>query len=159
MDIGSERPFVMTPLMEIENSFAVMHTLPIGRFDNLKQTPQYTAHFTTYFTIDEATFESVMQPAIEAMSLIVYSWADYNLQKWVQAGKLLWLDPENSELPLRNQPSSDFPYSNFRGYEGKCTIFKGRLHYKGRHPSNNPCLERDAKQNIFSKVFNAFRNN
>ena len=155
MEIGSERPFVMKPLMRIKDSYAVIRTLPIGDFDDLESPHRYTAHFTTYFTIDESTFDNVMQPAYATQSLVIYSIADYELHKWVKAGKVFWIDEDDPKLSLHSGQDTDFPYGNFLGNEGACTIFKGRLHSQESHQSGNPC-KRNSESNLLSKAWNIF---
>jgi hypothetical protein len=114
--IGSERPFVMTPILNMEKTFAVIHSLPIEREDIENPSSYYTAYFVTYFTdANEVIFDHVMQPAYDAKSLVLYDWADYNLVKWVEKGKLYWLNKANPILPLQNKPIQDFPYFHVKG--------------------------------------------
>ncbi len=126
IEFFSERPYVMAPLLELDNSYAVLHTMPVGRFDDLKPQSHYTAFFVTYFTIDEVTFDSIMHNAIE--TLIIPGFADYDLLKWVKVGKLFWLDHNQKDLPLMDGSSlADFPYDSMKGFEDQCVIDEGQI--------------------------------
>jgi hypothetical protein len=39
----------------------------------------------------------------------------YDLEKWVKAGKLSWIEPENPEMELVSGPPEAFPYKNLEG--------------------------------------------
>jgi hypothetical protein len=118
----------MSPVLNLEQTYAVIHSLPVGRYDDVEPQPHYTAYFVSYFTdVDRRTFDRVMQPAYEAYGRVLYDWADYGLMKWVQREKLFWLDPNDPDLPLRNKPASDFPYGDVKGGEGLWVIRNGRM--------------------------------
>jgi len=125
--IGPEKPFVMRPLIEAEQIFAVIHALPVGDYNNLAGRPPYTLYFITYFAGDEATFDEIILPFDQARSRVQYGTADYDLIKWVMAGKLFWLDPHDPDLPLCNRPPEKFPYGKVEGFEGQCVIRDGKL--------------------------------
>jgi hypothetical protein len=125
--IGPEKPFVMRPLIEAEQIFAVIHALPVGDYNNLAGRPPYTLYFITYFVGNEATFDEIILPFDQARSRVQYGTADYDLSKWVAAGKLFWLDPHDPDLPLCNRPTEKFPYGKVEGFEGQCVIRDGKL--------------------------------
>jgi hypothetical protein len=125
--IGPEKPFVMQPLMEVDRTFVVIHSLPIGRYDDPDLVPRYTAYFMAYFSGNQKAFSEAIGPFDRARSRIQYAAADYDLLKWIEAGKLFWLDTDVPELPLRNEPLRMFPYAGVQGKEGLCVIRDGRL--------------------------------
>jgi hypothetical protein len=124
--IGPEKPFVMVPLIEAEQIFAVIHALQVGDYNDLTARPPYTVYFITYYAGDEATFDEIIKPFDQERSRVQYGTADYELIKWVEAGKLFWLDPNDPALPLRNRPVAEFPYGKIEGLEGLCVIRDGR---------------------------------
>lgn len=156
VEIGSERPFIMVPIMKLQQASAVIHTLPVSRFDDPELRHHYTVHFTTYFTRDKDEFDKLMQPAYEERTRVVYSWADYDLRKWVEKGQLSWLDRGKPDLPLCNRPVSEFPYSSMRGYEGRCVIFDGQLEYVGSRPGSNLCEENELEKGFWRQMIDTF---
>ncbi len=126
--IGSERPFIMTPVLNLMNTYAVIHAIHIGRFDDVETKPHYTAYIITYFSdSDSYHFDKIMQPAYDEYGLVLIDWANYNLQNWVNKGKLYWLDTNDPDLSLRNQPATEFPYGNVKGGEGIWVIHNGQM--------------------------------
>lgn len=124
--IGSERPFVMAPLIALDDTYVVMHTLPVGRADG-RSDQTYTLHFTTYFTADSAAFEAVTRPFHQEQTLFVPGLGDYELRPWVERGKLYWLDGDDPALPLRGGPADAFPYGDMAGVIGMWAVHRGRL--------------------------------
>lgn len=117
--IYHEIPLLLAVLMEAEGVFAVMHTLPIGRFDDTQPTPRYTAFFTTYFTANNAAYEQAMQTVSEyGEGSIATPPYDSDLEKYLQSKRLYWLDDATSDLKLRNEPTQDFPYRHVTGHTG-----------------------------------------
>jgi hypothetical protein len=125
--IGPEKPFVMLPLIKTDQTCAVIHTLPLGDYDHVVDRPPYTIYFITYFTGNVTDFNEVIDLFAQERSRVQIGTADYDLIKWVEAGKLFWLDPNDPALPLRNGPVEEFPYGGVEGLEGICAIRDGRL--------------------------------
>lgn len=160
--IGSERPFVMSPILDLERTFAVIRSIPVGRYDDLEPQSHYTAYFVSYFTDNDSNvFDNVMQPAYEAYGRILYDWADYGLMKWVRRGKLYWLDKNDPDLPLRNRPIDDFPYGAVKGGEGIWVIRNGRMELrygKSRQWSGGEVEpEWDTEGGFLRQIVSAFR--
>jgi hypothetical protein len=154
--LGSEKPFVMTPVIELEQTYVVIHALPVGRYDDPEPLPRYTVYFTTYFTSNKTAFEAVVQPFHEDYSLVQYGVADYDLLKWVEAGKLFWLDPADPELPLRNQPVEAIPYGNVEGLEGLRVIRNGRLKLQIGRWGQVPRDQKEAEGGFVRQIINSF---
>jgi hypothetical protein len=157
--ITSERPFVMPPVLNLEQTYAVVHSLPIGRFDDIEPQHHYTAYFVTYFTnVDRRLYNKVMQPAHEGYGLVAIDWADYDLLLWVKRGKLYWLDWDDSDLPLRHEPAGDFPYATVKGGEGNWVIRNGRMEpYYSLKPVRWSGGEWRPEPGFFRRLINAFR--
>lgn len=105
-------PYVMVwPLIARQTS-VVVHTVPIGRLDDPEPIHRYTAYFVTYFAGDETNLYTEEMwvptdlggPATGAVEI------DTNLAKWVRAGRLFWLDP-NDVNRLVKEPTEAFPYT------------------------------------------------
>lgn len=106
-------PYVMVwPLIARQTS-AVVHALPIGRLDDAEPIHRYTAYFVTYFVSDKSNLYTkemwvptdLGEPAVGAVQI------DTDLVKWVKAGRLYWLDPEDTSRLMRG-PAKAFPYGN-----------------------------------------------
>jgi hypothetical protein len=160
VEIGSEKPFVMKPLIELDETFVVIHTLPIDRYNDRELLPCYTAYFMTYFTATKRTFAKVTQPFHEDFNLVQYGVADYDLVKWVKAKKLFWLDKNHPNLPLRNEPAGDFPYANLKGGEGLWVIRNGRMTpYYSSHPVSWSGGEWRPEPGLLRRLINKLRRN
>jgi hypothetical protein len=119
----SEAPCVMKWFIEIEGVSVVMHAIPISRFDATEPAPRYTAYFLSYFVADEAlsAFEAVVDKFHangEADIGLVAGPMDYDLVRWVEAGRLFWLGPDSADWPLRGGSIEAFPYTSIqvKGY-------------------------------------------
>jgi hypothetical protein len=138
-EIESERPCLMLWPMQVEatRTCAVMHALQVGRFDNPKPRHRYTAYFMTYFAEDVKTFRKVAERG--DMSVFAFSGVeyDYDLSKWVQAGRLFWLDTSDPELPLRGRTVEAFPYANVQGHgkDGSIKIIDGQAKFMSNDPA------------------------
>lgn len=129
MDIISEVPFVMRIPMAAEGVLAVLHTLPIGRYDDPEPRPRYTAYFMTYFATDKPAFmraTAAWRSADEPPGRVGQPF-DYDLVTWVTAKRLFWLDPTDPALPLRSQPLRTFPYAHVQGRQYPANIVDGHL--------------------------------
>jgi hypothetical protein len=135
--IGSERPYVMAPLLELEDTCAVIHALPVRRAGE-RSSGYYTLVFTTYFTANVAAFRAATRSFHREYTLLVPGLGDYELRPWVARGKLFWLDAGDPLLPLRQKPPGAFPYGHMQGVVGMWAIDRGRLHMlygpKGQEP-------------------------
>jgi hypothetical protein len=129
--IGSERPYVIPPLLDLEDTYAVMHRLPLGRLSDRKLTHRHTIYFSTYFTDQPERFERALVPYRSLNGpprISPYAVADYDLAPWVRRGRLLWLDDRDPNLDLRGG-SGDlraFPYQDVEGREGRWCLTKHR---------------------------------
>jgi hypothetical protein len=106
--------FMVWPLIARYTS-AVVHALPIGRLDDEEPIHRYTAYFTTYFAGDRTNLRTremwvpndVGGPAMGAVQ------TDADLLKWVRAGRLYWLDPDDTSRLVAGPPEA-FPYANIQ---------------------------------------------
>jgi len=105
---------IIWPLLARQTS-AVMHALPIGRLDDEEPTHHYTMYIATYFVREDSNLRTpdlwvpneFGEPATGAV------WYDMDLMKWVSAGRLFWMDPENT-LRLVKGPKDSFPYADIK---------------------------------------------
>lgn len=106
-------PKVTVWLLIARQTSAVIHALPVGRLDEPEPIHRYTAYFITYFAGDDTNLYTeamwvptdVGRPATEGVKF------DDDLPKWVKAGRLFWLDPDDPEYPLVRGPVDRFPYA------------------------------------------------
>ena len=133
-----EIPSVMgVYLPDVPVSYAVMHSLPICRVENHEFVPRYSLFMITYFSKDTHTLhERNFSNYTQAMGLItnpmidLSSSTDYDLLRWVADGKLLWLDLEKVDLPLKSGPIEAFPYTTIQGSRTNVK-YRGKNHQKG----------------------------
>jgi len=108
-------PRVMVwPLIAHQTS-AVIHALPIGRLDDLEPMHRYTIYFVSYFggSTTNLYTEAMWVPTDLGGPATEGVYYDLDLIKWVKAGRLFWLDPDNPELLMRG-PAEAFPYANIQ---------------------------------------------
>jgi hypothetical protein len=134
----SEVPFVMPEFLsgDIE-SYAVMHSLPICRIESDRFVPRYSVYLMTYYAtkphelrkrrMAEAKKHDPMHfPMMEVWRGVELAEA-WDLASWVAKGKLLWLDLDQPDLPLKAGPVDDFPYGNIEGIRKTYRYHKGKL--------------------------------
>jgi hypothetical protein len=126
----SEVPCIMKWIIEIEGVSAVIHAIPVSRYDAAEPSPRYTAYFLSYFAPDDSfpAFEAVTDQFHAARAGLVGGPMDCDLTKWVKAGRLFWLDSDNASLPLRSAPSEAFPYANIQGLR-YLEIYQGKVEF------------------------------
>ncbi len=134
----SEVPFVMPDFLpdDIE-SYAVMHSLPICRIEKDRFAPRYSVYLLTYYsTRPHELRERRMAQAVRHDPMhfpMLDPWRGvelaeaWDLPSWVEKGKLLWLDLEQPDLPLKAGPVEDFPYGNIEGIRKTYMYRKGKL--------------------------------
>ena len=118
-------------------SYAVMHSLPICRTENDIFVPRYSLFMITYFSKDRHVLQQRNQSnykpemgRITHSMLDLSSSTDFDLPRWVADGKLLWLDLEKDDLPLKSRPVDAFPYSTIQGSHVN-VHYRGRNHQRG----------------------------
>lgn len=111
----SSSPRVMVWPLLARRTSAVIHSLPIGRLDDPEPMHRYTAYFITYFMDDISNLMTkemwvptdLGAPATEGV------YYDPDLRKWVEAGRLYWLDPDEPSRLIKG-PVSEFPYADIQ---------------------------------------------
>jgi hypothetical protein len=95
----------------------VLHSLPIGRFDDDEPQPRYTAYFMTYFFVSEEAFlEGIKEWRGDPdPTLVYYDKIDFDLRPYIERKQLYWLDLDDPDLPLRNRPVEACPYLDLPG--------------------------------------------
>ncbi|MBN2006768.1 MAG: HEAT repeat domain-containing protein [Anaerolineae bacterium] len=122
--IGSERPGVLRPFMERDGSCAVIRALPVGRLDDAKWQPRYTAYFVSYFNEDVNAFAASLAPLDWYGDEFVwpYEQLDYDLAPWAGAGKVFWLGTEADDYTLQREPPAGFPHADENGLVGRWIV-------------------------------------
>ena len=131
---GPDVPFLFKELIEIPELVAVISQLEIGN---------HTGYPIVYFT--ESELEGYFNYnswganyGISYDSSYSYRWfnhsyltedCDFDLEKWIKAGKLFWIAPGDSELKLMNTVEN-CPYLNLAGEKRLKTIVKGNVYYE-----------------------------
>ncbi len=115
--LGPAVPYVMWEPLKAPDSAVVLHSLPVGRFDDDTPRHRYTAYFMTYFVRSEETFLEAIQEWREDPdpTLVYYDDIDFDLRSYIEQGQLYWLDLDDPDLPLRNRPVEACPYLDLPG--------------------------------------------
>jgi hypothetical protein len=127
--LGCEVPYVIPVFLPDDvESYAVMHALPICRIEDGQFVPRYSAYLITYCSESPDILMERRWQISSSESVLVSrglrtrnSW---DLARWVQAGKLQWLDAESPDLPLRTGPAEAFPYANVQGHREYTNIYR-----------------------------------
>ncbi len=112
---GPEVPSIMRAPMRPEGARAVIHHLPIARYDDPSSTAAYSVFFMTYFVPDEKEFSRQTKDWQPHYGMVDYDDADYELLPWVEQGRLLWLTAKDSAPALDTDDSESFPYGMIEG--------------------------------------------
>lgn len=127
--IGAEKPGLLAPLMTYPDSYAVIHTLPVGRQDDDTWQPRYTLYTITYFQpsyrIYRHSLGQDMNPYLFNKFYWPYQKLDYNLDPWLKQGKFRWLGPKADGLPLLAEPDHPYPYRALDGLTGRWSTATG----------------------------------
>ncbi len=105
------------------DSVAVIHALPICQIENNRFVPRYSLYTITYYSRNATVMQRALGEvrnlpggiiALHDLVLVAEEqWWD--LPYWVERHLLWWLDPNDSNLPLRHGAVDLFPYGNIRG--------------------------------------------
>lgn len=127
---GPGAPYVVPRMFaEVPEMKAVVSTLPIP--------PGYTGYPIAYFSEKPAHGALLHQPwgresyQVRNEDGEYESWRsandkiDFDLQPWIDRGLLLWIEPGDSSLVLRNRPPS--PYVGLAGVRAPQKISRGNL--------------------------------
>jgi hypothetical protein len=130
--MASEVPFVKPRLLELGNVIAVIHRLP------QKVAGQYTGYPIVYFgnprpPLSEGSlgWARTEYHNEDGMWDIIYDIQDHDLDRWIKAEKVCWLDPDDTEHPLVNGPSEAYPFRDVQGHRGPYTIQDGQVWWSG----------------------------
>lgn len=130
-DFNSEVPHIIPQLLSDDfKCYAVMHSLPICKIQGEQFIPTYSLYMISYFVNSDYDRNCMMevlknyQPDFSRNSLLIWpfkgpqqnDWDEWwNLKKYVEKGKLFWLEPDNLDLPLIKCPVERFPYGDIKG--------------------------------------------
>ena len=117
VEIGSEQPGVLRPFIEQDDCTAVLRTLPIGRRDDDKWQPRYTAWFLTYFCRHPIQFRPHL-PQIDMAKhgfYWPYSLLTYDLAPFIQSRKII------------EMPANETTANKLQGLNGRWAVSGSRL--------------------------------
>ena len=112
---GPETPSIMLVPMRAPGARAVIHQLPIGRFDEIVPRPHYSVYFLTYFTESAAAYDAATANWGVHYGRVEDQDVSYELVDRVRDGGLLWLDQDDPQLPLASPLVEAFPYGVIAG--------------------------------------------
>ena len=142
--LGCEVPHIIPVFLPDDvESYAVMHVLPICRVENDQFVPRYSLYTITYCSEEPSVLIKrrwqISSSEVMFVSRGLVTRASWDLAKWVQAGKLLWLDSEMPDLPLRTEPVEAFPYVGIQGRRDNSNVYR---HGKWKDPCFFASLKR-----------------
>lgn len=127
-------PFLMPFFLPNDHpAFAVLHSLPICHIEEGQFVPRYIVYMMTYYAESPplievlrrqywaAKFKSDTDAHVPRLELS----GERDLPKWVERGRLLWLDPSSPDLALKSGPLEEFPYVDIKGYGQPHTVWHG----------------------------------
>jgi hypothetical protein len=130
--MASEVPFVKPRLLELGNVIAVIHRLP------QKIAGKYTGYPIVYFgdprpPLSEGSLGWARTEYYDEDGKwdIIYDVQDYDLDKWITAGKVCWLDSDDPDHPPVCGPPTAYPFRGVRGCQGPYTIRDGQVWWSG----------------------------
>jgi hypothetical protein len=126
--LGCEVPYVIPVFLPDDiKSYAVMHALPICRVEDDQFVPRYSVYMITYYSKEPSTLMERRWKISSSECILIgvglLKRSSWKLTRWVQSGKLQWLDPDVPGLPLRTGPVEAFPYVNIRGRKDDSNIY------------------------------------
>ncbi len=137
--LQSEVPFLTDFLFpkEIKESFAVINAFPLCRIINDQFVPAYTLFIIKYYGANPRTLTKLrnLPPGEWVNPPFLYSvneaWEHrkdkvFDLEYWVEQGRLFWVDEENGKIVLRNNPK-DFPYTGIEGFVDTLVFQDGHM--------------------------------
>jgi len=126
---GPGAPFVVPRLLGMEGMIAVMSCLTLPNDD--------TAYLISYFSEEEMNEYELHQPwaresydvhdvdgEFESWGTVADSW-DFELQPWIDKGRLKWIDPGDKSLTIKD--SGKCPYVGLPGTRQPQVIESGKL--------------------------------
>jgi hypothetical protein len=128
INIAAEVPFVKPRMLELGNVIAVVHRIPekIGGC--------YTGYPIVYFgnprpSLSEGSLGWACTEFHNERGMwnIIYDVQDYDLDTWIAAGKLCWLDPDDPEHPLVCGPPPAYPFRDLPGRRASYCIRDGKV--------------------------------
>lgn len=128
IDMAAEVPFVKPRMLALGNVIAVVHRMPA------KIAGKYTGYPIVYFGDPRP---SLSQGSLgwactefhneEGKWNIVYDVQAYDLDPWIKAGQLCWLDPDHPDHPLVCGPPEAFPFGDVAGLKVPYAIRDGQV--------------------------------
>ncbi|MGA2499025.1 MAG: hypothetical protein ABSH20_14885 [Tepidisphaeraceae bacterium] len=121
---GPEVPYVIPRLLEFDTMLAVVAKVPLPFGD--AYTIGYFAERRPPVQQLAANWPSKQHTYTTAMGRAEFSFDndpwDFDLDKWIAAGKLLWCPPDNpADAPLKGAPQ-DYPYRQLQGVRERMIV-------------------------------------
>ncbi len=150
--LASEIPFIKPRVLNLPTMVAVMHQIPVAE--------KYTGYPIVYFAERQPHEYDLCIPWARTEFVSVSSFdydngqmtitgkrrdiQDYELEKWVEQGKLFWLGPEDENHPVIQGPEEAFPYYHINGRQNPYTIKNGRVqNLKNPTKDSKPSIDID----------------
>jgi hypothetical protein len=128
---GAGAPYVLPRLLEDERVRAVVSSFPVGHHrafaivytadpmtDDLARVNDWGSANYTFVDADGDLCRAAWEPGTED--------ADFDLEPWIRAGRLLWIAPDDPTLTLRSL-ATDCPYVDVAGERAFLRLYDGRV--------------------------------
>lgn len=131
---GPDVPFVFKEVIELHDMVAVVSQIEIGchigypvAYFSKSDVERYFGY--NFWGADYGTvYDSSYSYGSFSNSFITED-CDFDLEKWIKAGKLFWIAPGDSELKIMNTVEN-CPYLDLAGEKRLKTIVKGNVYYE-----------------------------
>jgi hypothetical protein len=127
---GPGAPYVIPRLLAGDDTAAVLSSLPIGRHHGFAITyfgypPHPERPIVDEWGRQGWTILRGRSPGWDTYPPVSEE-CDFELAPWLEQGKLLWIEPDDSTLTLQ-QGAEDCPYLNLKGKRTLQTLYEGGL--------------------------------
>lgn len=128
---GPEVPSVMREVMASGEAMAVLHRLPIARFDTGE--PGYAVYVLAYYTASVGGWASGVARGLHHGS-VEYGDVDHDLEAWARQGRLRWLRRVGAGVALAGWGDEPFPYGGLTGERAASRVITARGAVVEREP-------------------------
>ena len=149
-----EVPMVTPSLLPDDTeAYVVLHSLPLCRIEGGKFLPKYALYMLTYYSVDRTAilrcrrlewtrgYELPITFGYSGHPRLGIYWEEANqklkawdLEYWIDKGKLQWLNLTKPDLPLSNN-KAEFPYGKIDGVRHGYIYKDGRYEVVHTHPT------------------------
>jgi len=128
---GPEIPFVVPRLLEQPEIKAVIYSIKVGNHTAypifyFAEPMAYNVERINNWATEDYSYENANGDAYADSYFMISEDYDFDLKKWIEQGKLLWIKPEDSSMAL-NESAEGCPYIGLEGRKEISYIQDGEI--------------------------------